>query len=48
MWLKLAGNQADILWRESHEAEVAIWVADLPLALLPLWQVAQVPGVTPA
>jgi hypothetical protein len=35
-----------VLWQVSHEAVVATWFADLPVALEPLWQVAQLPGVT--
>ena len=31
----------------SHDAVVAICVAGLPLADVPLWQVEQVPGATP-
>jgi hypothetical protein len=31
----------------SQEAVVATWFAVLPFALVPLWQLAQVPGATP-
>ncbi|MFH1819749.1 MAG: hypothetical protein ABIK08_08855 [Pseudomonadota bacterium] len=40
-------NGAVVLWHESHEAVVGIWVAGLPVAVVPLWQVAHVPGATP-
>jgi len=45
--LKLAGNQAEVLWQESQAAVVGMWPAGLPLAVEPLWQVEQVPGATP-
>lgn len=35
------------LWQESHETVVGMWFDDLPIAVLPLWQVLQLPGVTP-
>jgi hypothetical protein len=31
----------------SHDAVVGTCLADLPVAVLPLWQVEQVPGATP-
>ena len=31
------------LWQVSHDAVVAIWPADLPPAMLPLWQLAHCP-----
>lgn len=42
----MAGVHADVLWQESQDAVVGIWVAGLPFALLPLWQVEQVPAAT--
>ena len=42
-WLKLAGVQALVRWQVEHSAVVAMWLAGLPLALVPLWQLAQVP-----
>jgi len=47
-WLKVAGIHAVGLWQVSQDFVVGIWVAGLPLAVEPLWQVAQLPGVTPA
>jgi len=32
----------------SQDAVVGIWDAGLPVAVEPLWQVVQLPGVTPA
>ena len=43
LWLKLAGVQAVVEWQVLHSAVVAMWVADLPPALVPLWQLEQVP-----
>ena len=38
----LAGVQlVKLLWQVPQVAEVDKWVADLPVALLPLWQLAQ-------
>ena len=34
------------LWQVSHAAVVCTWLLGLPVAVLPLWQVAQLPGVT--
>jgi hypothetical protein len=47
LWLKVAGFQALVLWQVSQEAVVGTWLADLPVAVLPLWQVEQAPGATP-
>ena len=41
--MKLAGVQALVLWQVLHCAVVAMWVADLPIATDPLWQLEQVP-----
>lgn len=46
-WLNLAGVQEDVLWQLSQGAEVAMWPEGLPLALLLLWQVEQVPEAMP-
>ena len=35
------------MWQLSHELLVGMCAAGLPGALLPLWQVTQVPGATP-
>ena len=35
-----------LVWQVSHAAVVGTWVAGLPLAVVPLWQVAQ-PDVMP-
>jgi hypothetical protein len=36
-----------VRWQVSQDAVVTTWFAGLPLALVPLWHVAQVPGTTP-
>jgi hypothetical protein len=41
VWLNVAGFQAPIVWQVSHTAAVGICVAGLPVAVVPLWQVAQ-------
>jgi hypothetical protein len=46
VWLKVAGFQALVLWQLSHAAAVGICVPGLPVAVLPLWQLAQLPGAT--
>jgi hypothetical protein len=38
----------EVLWQVSQAAVVGMCPAGLPLAVVPLWQVAQVPGATPA
>ena len=43
LWLKFAGLQAEVRWQVSHSAEVAMCVGVLPSALVPLWQLEQVP-----
>ena len=40
------GIQAVVRWHASHESVVEICIELLPLAVVPLWQVAQVPGTT--
>ena len=35
-----------VRWHVSHEAVVGMWPLRLPVAVEPLWQVAQVPGAT--
>ncbi|OJY55181.1 MAG: hypothetical protein BGP19_00935 [Thiobacillus sp. 0-1251] len=35
------------MWQLSQAAAVGICVLGFPLAILPLWQVTQVPGATP-
>ena len=48
LWLKLAVVQdPPIRWQLSHAAVVGRWFVGLPLAVVPLWQVAQVPGAMP-
>ena len=44
--MKPAGSHALVRWHWSHEAVVATCFAGFPVAVLPLWQLAQVPGVT--
>ena len=48
VWLNALGRQAlNERWHTSHDcAPTGMWVEDLPVARLPLWQVAQVPGTT--
>ncbi len=41
--MKFAGVQAVVVWQVPHSAVVAMCVADLPRALVPLWQLEQVP-----
>jgi hypothetical protein len=43
----VAGVQALVLWQLSHACAVGTCVVGLPVAVVPLWQVAQVPGATP-
>lgn len=38
---------AVVLWQESHAAVVGICDVGFPVAVVPLWQVAQVPGAIP-
>ncbi|OIP11440.1 MAG: hypothetical protein AUK49_01005 [Betaproteobacteria bacterium CG2_30_68_42] len=33
-------------WQVSQDCVVGMWLPDLPVALDPLWQVEQLPGVT--
>jgi len=35
------------VWQASQAREVTKWPVDLPVALVPLWQLAQLPGATP-
>ncbi|MDD1632869.1 MAG: hypothetical protein LUP91_11785, partial [Methylococcaceae bacterium] len=42
----VAGVQPVVRWQASHEAVVETWLEFLPLAVVPLWQEAQVPGAT--
>ena len=42
----VAGVQLVVRWQLSQDAVVEIWRAVLPEAVLPLWQVAQLPAVT--
>ena len=50
-WPKVAGTGSHALvdvWHESHAAVVAMCpVAGLPVADVPLWQVAQLPATMP-
>jgi hypothetical protein len=44
VWLKpVAGLQAVVLWQFPHSDVVAMWVAGLPAAVVPLWQLEQLP-----
>jgi hypothetical protein len=43
----LTGSHAVVVWHASHERVVTKWPVGLPLALVPLWQEAQVPATTP-
>jgi hypothetical protein len=45
--VKDADVQALVLWQASQEAVVGIWVEGLPVAIVPLWQVAQLPWAIP-
>jgi hypothetical protein len=47
VWLKVAPkNDVVDLWQVSQAAVVCTWFAGLPLAVVPLWQLAQ-PVVMP-
>ena len=48
LWLKVAGVQPVVRWQLSQLWVVGTWPEGLPAAELPLWQLEQVPGVTPA
>ena len=42
VWLNAApANEVVDLWQVSQVAVVAMWLVDFPLAVVPLWQVAQ-------
>ena len=43
LWLKFAGLHAEVRWQVSHSDVVAMCVGVLPSALVPLWQLEQVP-----
>ena len=36
-----------VRWQLSHDCVVGMCVVGLPVAVVPLWQVEQVPGATP-
>jgi len=40
----VAGTQAEVRWQAAQEAIVAMCFADFPVAITPLWQVAQAVG----
>ena len=42
-WSTLTDVQMLVLWQSSQLLPLAIWVAGFPGAVLPLWQLAQVP-----
>ena len=42
-WLNRAGLQPVVVWQSPQTLVVARWVADLPVAVVPLWQDEQVP-----
>lgn len=42
----MLGSQAAVVWQESQARVVVKCPLDLPVAEVPLWQVAQLPGVT--
>ena len=42
-WSKWIVVQLAVTWQVSQAALVAMWVAGLPVAVVPLWQVAQAP-----
>jgi hypothetical protein len=41
VWFHLLGVQPVTLWQVPHVAVVGIWLGALPVAVDPLWQVAQ-------
>ncbi len=44
----LTGIHPVTKWHTSHDCAVTMWLPGLPVAVAPLWQVAQVPGGTVA
>jgi hypothetical protein len=47
-WENVAGIHAVVVWQLSQAAVVGTWLAGLPVDFTPSWQVAQLPGATPA
>ena len=45
--VKVAGFHAEVRWQASQACVVCTWLVGLPVALLPLWQVAHEPGAIP-
>jgi hypothetical protein len=43
-WSKRAGVHAVVVWHRSHAAVVGKWLEGLPFAVVPLWQLAQLPS----
>ena len=43
LWSTRADVQLVVEWQSSQVLELAMWVADLPVAVVPLWQLEQVP-----
>jgi len=41
------GAHAVVRWQSSQDRLVTKWFGVLPVAMVPLWQVLQVPGTTP-
>jgi hypothetical protein len=39
-WLTVAGVQARVVWQSSQLWLVGKWLADFPVEILPLWQLA--------
>jgi hypothetical protein len=42
-WSKRAGVQALVVWQVSHVVPLAMWLLPLPGAVVPLWQLTQLP-----
>ena len=42
-WSKRAGTQPLVVWQLPQAAVVAMWLEGLPGAVVPLWQLTQVP-----
>ena len=45
-WSKRAGVQAVVVWQSPQVFALGMWLVGLPVAVVPLWQVAQA-AVTP-
>ena len=42
-WSKRAPEKVAVVWQSSQRFDVGGWLVGLPIAVLPLWQLAQFP-----